>query len=238
MADKKDDNKKGISVDEAWLRDLVNQGNVKITDTSGGRVDKQNLDQFLQEVGAGGGVSIADRKTDSHVTNLQRRAERLNAANQKRIEQEQERIAARNAAVERAAAEEKIARGENVQQKVQRGAQAVSQNIAPVADRIGAVQTVGGIGLLVAILVLLLFVVVQVNGQGDTRLKQFWYMLNGRAALQGAVTPSGYGGGASGNFGPDASGGFASGDFGTASPNPSITNGTYRPITGGGPILM
>jgi hypothetical protein len=41
----------------------------------------------------------------------------------------------------------------------------------------------------VGIIILLLFVVVQVNAEGDTRLKMFWYMLNGRAMLIGGKKP-------------------------------------------------
>lgn len=65
-----------------------------------------------------------------------------------------------------------------------------SEKVGNVAARIAGLQTPGGIGLLLAILTVLVFTVVQVNGQGDTRLKQLWYMLNGRAQLLGRVTPT------------------------------------------------
>ncbi len=67
----------------------------------------------------------------------------------------------------------------------------VDKGITPLVDKVSNASTVGGIGLLVAIIVFLLFVVVQVNAAGDTRLKQLWYMLNGRAKLEGAVFPTG-----------------------------------------------
>lgn len=53
------------------------------------------------------------------------------------------------------------------------------------ANKISNWRTVGGIGLLLIILMFLLFVVVEVNSAGDTRLKQLWYMLVGRAYLIG-----------------------------------------------------
>jgi hypothetical protein len=86
-------------------------------------------------------------------------------------------------------------------------------------DRIGAMKTTGGIALLLVILALLMFIVVRVNSVGDTRLKQLWYMLNGRTALQGKVTLTGATGGVQGS----------SGDFGSG-PIPS-TNGSSPTIS-------
>jgi hypothetical protein len=113
---------------------------------------------------------------------------------------------------------------------------------AQVVDYVGAAKTVGGVGLLLVILFLLLFIVVRVNAAGNTRLQQLWSMLNGRATLTGAVTPTGI----------ESNGGGASGDFSAAPNNPfngtSSTNtfpsatlaqdastfaGSYRTYTGG-----
>jgi hypothetical protein len=58
-------------------------------------------------------------------------------------------------------------------------------NAGGAVDKVSSLRTLGGIGLLLAILIFLLFVVVQVNAAGDTRIKQIWYMLNGRAHLSG-----------------------------------------------------
>lgn len=52
-------------------------------------------------------------------------------------------------------------------------------------DNFSTARTVGGIGLLIFILIFLLFIIVEVNSQGDTRIKQLWYMLVGRAQLVG-----------------------------------------------------
>jgi len=86
------------------------------------------------------------------------------------------------------------------------GVKKVGDAVAPAVDKVSSLSTVGGVGLLVLVLVILLFVVVQVNAQGDTRMKQLWYMINGRATLQGRRTieggpqPGDSATGASGNF--------------------------------------
>lgn len=107
----------------------------------------------------------------------------------------------------------------NISDRASRVVTSASESINPLIDKVGSLPTVGGIGLLVLILVILLFTVVQVNDQGDTRLKQLWYMLNGRATIKGrqtveaAIPGTGNtiipGGGVSGNFGntPPATGG-------------------------------
>lgn len=57
-------------------------------------------------------------------------------------------------------------------------------------QKISSLPTVGSIGLLLALLIILLFVVVNVDGKGTTRLKQLWFMLNGRATLNNRVSPT------------------------------------------------
>ena len=128
--------------------------------------------------------SSTERRNDARVERLQARAEKLQAANQ-------ERLAKEEAQAQEDARQKELARNQNIRASLQHNVQTVQSNVSDLADRIGSIQTVGGIGLLVAILVLLVFAIVQVNAQGDTRLKQFWYMLNGRAHLQGSVTPQG-----------------------------------------------
>jgi hypothetical protein len=56
-----------------------------------------------------------------------------------------------------------------------------------VAGKVSSLPTVGSIGLLLVILIVLLFVVVNVDGKGTTRIKQLWYMLNGRAHITNRV---------------------------------------------------
>lgn len=76
-----------------------------------------------------------------------------------------------------------------VRRSMNNAASAASDATQPLIDRVGALPTVGGIGILLLILFLLLFLVVRVNEAGDTRAKQLWYMLNGRASIRGRVTP-------------------------------------------------
>jgi hypothetical protein len=100
-----------------------------------------------------------------------------------------------------------------------------------IADNVAAFPTTGGIALLITIIAVLLFTVVQVNAQGDTRLKQLWYMLNGRAQLQGKVqiTPV-IGGSASGNFAGANGAGNDTGGIDITSGNTvtPFSFGTYR----------
>ncbi len=67
--------------------------------------------------------------------------------------------------------------------------QQLSRTVGEQAYKISNWNTPGGIGILVVLLVILSCTVVIVNANGDTRLKQFWYMLAGRAQLQGKQTP-------------------------------------------------
>lgn len=168
--------------------------------------------------------STPDTKNSERVAKLQARAEKLQAANQARLDKEQaaKDEEARNKQAEKEREDANAA--QKFRSDVDTTVQQVQSSVASLSDRIGSVQTVGGIGLLLLVLALLLFTIVQVNAQGDTRLKQFWYMLNGRATLQGSLSPSGvFGGAASGTFGPTVPGPTTS----TAS---TATGGT-----GGGP---
>lgn len=56
-------------------------------------------------------------------------------------------------------------------------------------NNVSNASTSGGIGTLIVIIVVLLFILVQVDQQGNTRFKMLWYMLNGRAQLDQRVTP-------------------------------------------------
>jgi hypothetical protein len=99
--------------------------------------------------------------------------------------------------------EEKQARLEDSKKRAQQAETITGLVKQTVGDKVGETQekvgkalfslsqwtTPGGIGLLVVLLLLLAATVVPVNAAGDTRLKQFWYMLAGRASLQGRMTP-------------------------------------------------
>lgn len=224
---------KPVSKDDQWLRDLVagnpfyaEQTGVKQALASSPDTDlatqQEKSDALSQR------QTVTQKKDAARVARLQERAEKLDAANQKRLDNEQQKKEDEETRRLKVAQDEEDVRTGNVHARVQRSAIQVTQGIGTLADRIGSVQTVGGIGLLLVILVILVFAIVQVNSNGDTRLKQFWYMLNGRTQLQGAVHPVGViSGGAAGSFqsvpDPSAVGGFA---------NPPALTQSYRTITG------
>jgi hypothetical protein len=83
----------------------------------------------------------------------------------------------------RASEKQPLSVQENIQETINNAKSAIN----PAIDKISAIKTVGGIGALLAVLLLLVFVVVQVNAQGNTRLQQIWYMVNGRTTLSGRV---------------------------------------------------
>ncbi|SRR6266487_625233 len=187
-----------VSVDEDFLRGFIAKGGKATVASSGQQISTPaEADQFLQ-------THIADKQTQKlspktvanltgdarHQALLHQRAERLaiEQGREARLTSAELRRQSGQAGVgtakERAERRRAIRTGAVIVEHVDKG-------ISPLADKIGSAPTVGGIGLLVAVIVLLLFVVVQVNAEGDTRLKQLWYMLNGRASLIGAKKPSG-----------------------------------------------
>lgn len=149
---------------------------------------------------------------------------------QARLEQE---------AQEQRLAEEEQAKREknqNIKNTASDIASKVDSAVQPFIDKIANLKTVGGIGLLIAILVFLNFVVIQVNSSGDTRLKQLWYMLNGQAQIQGRVIPTAVtGGGASADFGNTTStttGTTVQPVVSTASSNGFSNQSSFRNFTG------
>lgn len=137
-------------------------------------------------------------------------------------------------------AEEEEARKEqrqSLRDKIDDVTTKADSTIRPLIDRVANLKTVGGIGLLIAILVFLNFVVIQVNANGDTRLKQFWYMLNGQAQIQGRVIPTAVTQGASGDFGntptSTPTGTTVQPVVSTASSNGFSNQSSFRNFTGG-----
>lgn len=125
--------------------------------------------------------------------------------------------------------EQQLGVGGAIAQTAQNIQQNVNDKLTPAANKIGSLRTVGGLGLLFTILFVLLVAIVRVNSSGDTRLKQFWYMLNGRATLQGRQVPAAQTGaqGSSANFGTTTgtgTSGQSSANFGTGSGGPFVAN--------------
>jgi hypothetical protein len=208
-----------LTVDDAFLKRYVDlQGaRAKVEDvTTGEQVDLADLSDVVEQQED---TAKSDKELNAALQRgkaqarkeqaLHRRAQKMDAASAEREAKEQEREAALQRKEAEREEDEKRARSIRDVRHVTRGInQALQQNVQPAIERAGTLPTVGGIGLMVGILLLLLIVIIPVNAQGDTRAKQFWYMLNGRAKLQGAVSPvvGSQVAGASGNFGPGTSG--------------------------------
>ncbi len=229
-----------ISVDEKFLRDLIARGGKATVLDSGQQITTQaEADEFLKQ-------RVADQKTEKLAgttsedePRTSRRAERLAYTEKEREQRRREKERQKRAARRQGIRATEIAIG------------SVSSGIRPLIDKIGSAPVPGGIGLLIAIIVLLLFVVVQVNAEGDTRLKMLWYMLNGRASLIGSVPVTGVSTtgtesttGAQGNIPMPASGVCPAGyrpftdsrGFTSCVPNSSsLTVPTITPTPAGGP---
>jgi hypothetical protein len=180
MADKE---QKPISVDEKFLKDFADKGG-KITDNSSGKT-VTDVDALLDKV-ADSGDGSTPKQEALHKKAVSKGAADTTKEDAAKAEKEQARI-------HRLREQEEAKRRGKAGKVYSAVSKSVQGNITdPVISRAGAavdkvssLQTVGGIGLLLAILIFLLFIVVQVNAAGDTRIKQFWYMLNGRAHLAG-----------------------------------------------------
>lgn len=194
-------------VSEDFLRDYIARGG-KVTDAESGKeITPENVDEELKEASGG------DAKQPEIRKELSKRAAKAAPdpeaeARKKAKEEEQAREKA-----EKEAAEKKALKDKTIKEVVTGGANTVVSTVQPLADRVSNLSTVGGIALLLVILAILLFVLVQVNAEGDTRLKLLWYMLNGKTKLEGRVVPT-------------AAGETATPVPGTKKGGPPITQGT------------
>lgn len=215
MADKEKKDA-AISVDDQFLKDFIARGGNASTDT-GRLVDESNVDTLLDEVANKSGTpkqsalhkkAIAQGTADTTKEDAEEAAkEQARNDRLREMELRKQRNKALNVATKASNA---------VQSNVTDPLLAKAGN---AVDRISTLKTVGGVGLLLVILIFLLFVVVQVNSAGDTRIKQFWYMLNGRASLIGRQII-----GANGQ--PSSSG-----VPGAVNPNGTVNGANGQPIT-------
>lgn len=177
-----------VTVDDQFIQDFVAKGGKAETPT-GQRVDKENLDKFLNEVaGSNTAASTTPTQNDLHQEAVEKGMGDTTQEDDAAAIKEQARIdrqRQRDLKKQQGAALSAASKGINTLQ--QNAVNPVISGAGAVVDKIASLPTTGGVGLLLVILIFLLFVVVQVNAQGDTRLKQFWYMLNGRATLVGRV---------------------------------------------------
>lgn len=223
MADKDKQGKSEADISETFLRAYLAQGGKAVDAESGEDISDENVDAFLQEVGGGEAARPESRKekaakTEAATTTDEEKAAKAKAEADAKAQKEAEAAAAQKQQQQQAA----------LTQLAGQAATAVGDRAGALADRVGSLSTVGGIGLLVMILILLLFVVVQVNTQGDTRLKLLWAMVNGQTQLQGRVTPTGgpTPGGSEGEWLPQTQ----NGQSGQTTPAPAHS-GSFRGLT-------
>lgn len=201
-----------INGDEQFLRDLVAKNqNIKLTDLASGKemsadealalivdeneADKQqaNKPQANKDKELNAALSRGERaaiREKRRLQGLQKSAERINAASTERIEREKRREQEIVQERQQREADAKQARSiRNFRHVAHDVNQSFNSSVQPALQKIGSLPAPGGIGLMVGILAMLLFVVVRVNAAGDTRLKLLWYSMNGRTRLIGAVKP-------------------------------------------------
>src|SRR5579859_2786755 len=211
----------------AFLKKYLEKGGVATDVESGQEVNAENAQDFLQQTIDDKQAQRKEEKTQklSPEERKQRREEirqeraaRADELKQERLHKKAEKLdAASSEADDKQQAKDTAERVENEKKKelekngrvrdhLASAASDIGDNVSSLADKIGNSHLPpGGIGLLVAIIIFLLFVVVKVNAAGQTRLKMFWYMLNEQAEIQGRLnlTPAmtGQPGGAVGSFG-------------------------------------
>jgi hypothetical protein len=196
-AEKKEDDL--LTVDDAFLKRYVDlQGSrAKIEDvTTGEQVDLADLTDVVEkqedQAKKDKDLNEALQRGKQQARNEQRlhaRAKKMDAASDERVAKEKQReLDVQRKEAEREEDKRQASSVRDVRHVTQ-GVNRALENVNPLLERAGTLPTLGGIGLMVGILAFLLILIVPVNAAGDTRAKQFWYMLNGRAKLQGAVAP-------------------------------------------------
>lgn len=174
---------KGIPVDEQFLKDFLAKGGKAETPT-GTPVSQQQVDEIAAAASKVQTATPADEKKSQLRNRVNARKHQAEA----QAEDEQAAEIRRRKEQQRQEDEDETRRNAQAQTAFKVAQKTVDTALQPakrLADRVSTVRTVGGIGALLLILMILLFAIVPANAQGDTRLKQLWYMLNGRSSLQG-----------------------------------------------------
>ena len=205
------------TADSAWLKNLVNNPNIKITDNDSGKDVSQNeLKDIVEKDDKTPEDTTAQKKTEDLSKKVEdqkdkdaTKEDRKKIAEQKKKEsEEKQKLADQKRAADDAARKMK-ARSNATQSLLSSVNDKIDeplQKVGHAVDLFQAAKTPGGIGFLVILLIFLLWVVVRVDQAGNTRIKQFWYMLNGKANLE--PSPS-----------------IASRDFASPTGNPGIASG-------------
>ena len=113
---------------------------------------------------------------------LHKRAQARLAASETSTERQEERDAQQAALDEQ---RQELEQSGRMQDRIRVAARTAGETVGPLQDKVGSLPTPGGNGFLLMVLLILLLTIVVVNRHGDTRLKQLWYMLNGRATIAG-----------------------------------------------------
>lgn len=172
-----------VSVDEQFLKNFYEKGG-KAVDLSSGK-EVTDVDALLDSV-ADSGDGTTPKQEELHKKAVARGTADTTKEEAAKAQKEADRIAH----LQEQERKRKLGKAGKVYSAVSKEVQGnvtdpIISKAGNAVDKVSSLQTLGGIGLLLAILIFLLFVVVQVNSAGDTRIKQFWYMLNGRAHLVG-----------------------------------------------------
>lgn len=200
----KDEKKeRAINVSDQFLLDYVARGGKAQVIGAEEEINKENVDEFLRQ-------AVADDKKEATTeakeaarieamkTKLQQRAEKAGAADEERLARERAKVEQAHVTEQErkreAALREQQSQSQRLKHAAGNAASKVGESVQPTLDKVAALHTVGGIGLLLLVLALLIFTVVPVNEAGDTRLKLLWAMLNGNAHLVGRAQVTGSGG--------------------------------------------
>lgn len=154
-------------------------------DTAFDSADKEEHEQGKDERHA---LQVGERQTEK-ADKIHKRAEKITHEDDREWFKQKAEEQDNYLAAQKKRKEERERFTGAVKQKVVDTGQALSEKAGQTITQVSQWSTPGSIGLLVVLLLILAATVVPVNAAGDTRLKQFWYMLSGRAALSGAVTP-------------------------------------------------
>jgi membrane glycosyltransferase len=198
-----------IQKDQADLTDVVEKQEEQVKKAASSPLPKTS-DQKKQDQELNTALQRGKQQARKEQA-LHQRAKKMDAASDERVAKEKEReLEVKRKEAEREEDKQQARSVRDVRHVTQGINQALEQNVNPLLEKAGTLPTLGGIGLMLGILAFLLVLIVPVNAAGDTRAKQFWYMLNGRAKLQGAVTPQV---------------GSQIADFGTQQGNPATNQG-------------
>jgi hypothetical protein len=189
------------ALDAAWLNEALKNPNVQISDVETGQKiesEKDLKDLLAEEKLAKTAAEKKAEQKETEAADLTNNppGDKEQEAQQKQAISDAEKAQQKQESNQKQAQLDVARRNKAAMSSTQRLINRANTATAPILQRAGGVvdqvsasRTPGGIGFLVIILIFLVFVVVVVNQKGDTRIKQLWYLMLGRATLTGRVTP-------------------------------------------------